>query len=88
MESSWCFPPCADFEVSETYAYEVEGPFDFPISVFSGEQDSSLSRESLEPWAAHTRSRFRRGTMPGGHFFIDGGRPRLLAALLADLRRP
>jgi surfactin synthase thioesterase subunit len=77
----------ADFEVSETYAHQAEAPFEFPISAFGGEHDPSLDRDSLEPWAAHTRGTFRLVTMPGGHFFVDSGRPRLLAALAADLRR-
>jgi medium-chain acyl-[acyl-carrier-protein] hydrolase len=75
----------ADFELSETYAHGGEARFDFPISAFGGEQDATLDGEGLAAWAAHTRGRFRRSTLPGDHFFLDGSRSRLLAAVREEL---
>ena len=78
----------ADFEMVETYAYEAQRPFDFPIQVFGGERDTMVGEEDLAGWRAHTSSGFSIELMPGDHFFINENQDALLQKVEAILSDP
>jgi medium-chain acyl-[acyl-carrier-protein] hydrolase len=77
----------ADFAICETYAYRGELELECPLSAFGGLHDGEVSEEDLEAWSAVTAGPFRLDQFPGDHFFLHACRPRLLAALAADLTR-
>lgn len=76
----------ADIAMAEAYTFTAAEPFSFPISVFSGTSDQSVTERELEAWRVHTTSSFRLRLLPGGHFFLRTSRQPLLEAISADLR--
>jgi medium-chain acyl-[acyl-carrier-protein] hydrolase len=78
----------ADLTMTETYAYAPEEPLACPISAFGGLDDDAVSRDDLAAWGDQTSSSFTLRLLPGGHFFLQTLRPRLLAAIAADLSQP
>lgn len=75
----------ADYTAVETYAYR-EGPaLNCPIFVYTGDADPQVSGREAERWAEHTVSGFRVRTFAGGHFYLDGRRDEVTAALAEDL---
>jgi medium-chain acyl-[acyl-carrier-protein] hydrolase len=75
-----------DFSILDTYRYAAEPPLDCPISVATGDQDTSVSADEAQDWAQQTIAGFRLRTFSGGHFFINTMRPRVSEALAEDLR--
>jgi medium-chain acyl-[acyl-carrier-protein] hydrolase len=75
----------ADMSLVETYRYEAEAPFDFPIVAFGGEQDPTVGAAALEEWKHHTTGPFRRSAVPGDHLFLQSQRTTLLNAIAATL---
>ncbi|WP_016951928.1 thioesterase II family protein [Anabaena sp. PCC 7108] len=60
----------ADFTVLNTYAYQNQLAFDFPISVFGGLQDPEFTDYELEAWQEQTNTTFDLQMLEGNHFFI------------------
>ncbi|MEW6738245.1 MAG: thioesterase II family protein, partial [Acidobacteriota bacterium] len=60
----------ADFEVCQTYNYTTEPPYNCPITVFGGNQDSDVNKEHLEGWRNFTTRQFSLNIFDGDHFFI------------------
>jgi surfactin synthase thioesterase subunit len=60
----------ADVAIAETHPAAPKEPFTFPISVFGGRVDHSLTREEMEAWGQHTTGRFTCTILDGGHFFL------------------
>jgi medium-chain acyl-[acyl-carrier-protein] hydrolase len=77
----------ADFTLSENYDYTIEPPFDFPISVFGGLQDSAVSRAHLEAWRSQTLCAFSLDMLSGDHFFLNSAKPLLLQKLSQKLHQ-
>ncbi len=75
----------ADFEVTQTYAYEDEPPLDCAITVYGGLEDQGVRRENLEAWRAQTTAPRAVRLFPGDHFFINTNRDLLLQTLARDL---
>ena len=75
----------ADLTLTETYVYTPEEPLVSPISAFGGLEDGAVSRDDLAAWGDLTGSSFTLRMLPGGHFFLQTLRPRLLSAIVADL---
>lgn len=61
----------ADFEMTETYVYQEESPFEFPLTAFGGISDPKTSRDRIFAWDVHTSKQFTAHFIPGGHFFIQ-----------------
>jgi medium-chain acyl-[acyl-carrier-protein] hydrolase len=76
----------ADIQVIETYRYSLEEPFSFPLTVFGGEEDTSVTVQQLNAWRSLTNGPFRLELLPGGHFFPQSARKALLRSVAADLR--
>ncbi len=81
-------PPLrADFTMLETYRYERQEPFSFPITAFAGREDNEAPAALIEPWTAQTSADFELLTLPGDHFFLHSARDRLLRALVTRLEQ-
>ena len=77
----------ADLTMTETYVYAPEAPLACPISAFGGLEDDAVTRDDLAAWGDQTGAGFTLRMVPGGHFFLQTDRARLLAALRADLQQ-
>jgi surfactin synthase thioesterase subunit len=62
----------------ETYCYESEAPFDFPVVVFGGDADRMVGRPELVQWNAQTSGSFRLQMLAGDHLFLQSRRQDLL----------
>jgi medium-chain acyl-[acyl-carrier-protein] hydrolase len=74
-----------DLTVCESYRYVAAEPLACPISVFGGILDKVVRRPDLLLWDAETRGGFQARMYPGGHFFFDDLKPRLLQVITDDL---
>ena len=61
----------ADCTAHETYQFQEDAPFDFPIWVYGGYGDDLVTRERLDAWAMHTTGICRVHMIQGGHLFVD-----------------
>lgn len=71
----------ADFELVETYAYQDDTSFSFPLLVVGGDDDPYFPASSLEPWRTITTGAFSFKMFPGGHFYLREAENELLATL-------
>lgn len=76
----------ADYELVQTCIYKPDAPFDFPITVFGGMDDTAASREMLEAWESQTSADFALQIFPGDHFFIQSSQPALLQVITGRLQ--
>jgi len=75
----------ADLALIETYAYTPEPPLDCPIAAFGGRDDTRASLADLEAWQAQSARPIGARQLPGGHFYLQGERANLVAAIVATL---
>jgi medium-chain acyl-[acyl-carrier-protein] hydrolase len=75
----------ADMSLVETYDYQEEVPFTFPLMVFGGNADHMVSHEALAQWETQTLGTFRRRILPGNHLFLQTGRQALLDDIATTL---
>lgn len=75
----------ADLTILDTYQHADEPPLDCPISVFGGNEDSSVNRDELSAWRSQTQGPFRLRMFAGDHFFLQGAQTEVLQALTQDL---
>lgn len=71
----------ADLALVETYAYQPEPPFAFPIRAFGGSADGMVPQADVEAWGEQTTGNFRARMLPGGHLFVADQREVLLAEM-------
>ncbi|PPK63145.1 alpha/beta fold hydrolase [Actinokineospora auranticolor] len=71
----------ADFAVVETYAYRPGPPLRCPFAVLRGVADHDVTPAGCAAWAELTAGPTAQLAFPGGHFFIDEARERVLAEL-------
>ncbi len=76
----------ADLTMTETYVYTPEEPLACPISAFGGLDDGAVPRDDLAAWGDQSCGSFTLRMLPGGHFFLQTLRLRLLSAIAADLK--
>jgi surfactin synthase thioesterase subunit/acyl carrier protein len=90
-DSLWSLvsPWCDDLQVYDSYRYEPEDPFSFPITCLGGEADPAVSRSDLEAWRSQTTGAFDVRLFPGGHGpqLIDKSVDAIAAALSGALVR-
>lgn len=75
----------ADLALNETYHYEAEPPFNYPISAFAGLEDSEATPEEISLWSQETCQEFTLKIFPGDHFFIKSEPLPVLAAISEQL---
>lgn len=76
----------ADFEVVETYEYLPGRLLDCPVSAYGGLEDVDVPGELLGEWRAETTGAFNQRMFPGGHFYLNAERERLVQMISLDLR--
>ncbi len=76
----------ADFSVAQTYAYVEEERLSFPLTVYGGLEDPSVSLTELEGWREHTRGEFKLQMFSGDHFYLHASELLLTADVLRELR--
>jgi medium-chain acyl-[acyl-carrier-protein] hydrolase len=76
----------ADVRLVETYKYTPEPPLSCPITAFGGAADATVEPWALDAWRRQTSNRFQIQTVPGGHFFVQSSRQRLLQAIATVLQ--
>jgi surfactin synthase thioesterase subunit len=76
----------ADFSVIASYR---PGParLDCPVLVLDGSDDAETTPEGLAAWRDSTTAGVEAATLPGGHFFPEEQRARVLDLVVAALRR-
>lgn len=78
-------PPLrADYEILETYARRPPGHLSCPLIAWAGDQDTSVSPESLAAWEHYSTGPCRQRWIGGGSHFYLRDDPRALAHCLAD----
>lgn len=77
----------ADLTLCERYLYSPDRKLSCPISALGGALDF-FRRGELTGWAAETRAAFQLRMFPGGHFFIDEARARVLQVVAEALAAP
>ena len=60
-----------DLAVRASFRYTHEPQLDYPLGVFGGRVDASLSVDGLATWEAQTVNHFSLYRFPGGHFFMN-----------------
>ena len=75
----------ADVRLHEQYCAPCV-PLPCPITLLTGSDDQTVREADLDAWAAFTRGRFDRHTLPGGHFFVRDARDETLAVIARTLR--
>lgn len=68
----------ADFALLETWSYAEEAPLPVPITCVRGADDATVSRDEILAWRALTTDDFAVATVPGGHFFLEPERDRVV----------
>lgn len=71
----------ADFQMCQTYQFQLRPPLSCPISVFGGDGDLEAGRQQLEGWREHTTGAFSLRIFPGDHFFLHANEPGLVGAI-------
>lgn len=77
----------ADFEISQTYAYQPGAPLDCPITAFGGLEDNHVTPEGLSAWREQTTAAFDARLLPGDHFFLHTAKATILQAVAEELGR-
>lgn len=72
----------ADLELIETYRYSDEPPLECPIAAFGGHSDERASLAELEAWLNHSSRPFSARQFPGGHFYLQEERAKLIASIV------
>lgn len=75
----------AGYRIRHAYEASTE-PLPHPLIVFGGSDDFEAGEEDLDAWSRFTSSRFRRHTLPGGHFYLREQRAQFLSELAGELR--
>jgi medium-chain acyl-[acyl-carrier-protein] hydrolase len=73
----------ADLAINETYIYQPEAPFDFPIAVFGGLEDVQVSHANLSGWREQTKADCNLQLLPGDHFFLKHQQKAILQVISA-----
>lgn len=60
----------SDYAVLETYVGSAASPLSCPIVACAGEEDPSVSPESLHDWSRFTSAEFKTHWFPGDHFYL------------------
>ncbi|MCZ7437576.1 alpha/beta fold hydrolase [Micromonospora sp. WMMC241] len=77
----------ADYRIAETWRPEPPLPLRAPVLACIGADDSEVTADEANAWAARTRGRFTLHTFGGGHFYLLAHRHRLVETILRATHR-
>lgn len=72
----------ADLEVYQTYRCRERPPLSLPMTAIAGQDDPTISLDSLEKWGMHTTSGLEVKQFKGSHFFTNGAESMVMAYIL------
>lgn len=75
-----------DYTAAETYTYRPGPPLSCPIFALTGDHDPKVTVDEARAWGEHTASDFDLAVFPGGHFYLNGVVPDILARIRAHTR--
>jgi surfactin synthase thioesterase subunit len=75
----------ADYTASETYLFEPGPLLSCDITAMTGDRDDLHTIEEVAEWSACTTGAFNLRVYPGGHFYLDGCRARVLEVISSAL---
>jgi surfactin synthase thioesterase subunit len=78
-------PMLADYTASETYRFEPGPPLSCDITAMTGDHDWMNTTGDAAGWSAHTTGAFNLQVYPGGHFYLDDCRARVLEVISSSL---
>jgi medium-chain acyl-[acyl-carrier-protein] hydrolase len=76
----------ADLALSEKYTPEPGALLAVPLTALGGSADGSIAPAAIDGWQRHTSGPFTRGTVVGGHFFLNESLPALVDVLVPLMR--
>jgi pyochelin biosynthetic protein PchC len=74
-----------DYTASETYRFEPGSPLSCDITAVTGDRDRLNTIEEVAAWSAHTTGAFNLRVYPGGHFYLDDCRARVIEMISSSL---
>lgn len=77
----------ADTRLYRRYVSADAPPLAIPIDVFAGLEEPNLHEEDLEAWSGVTTAECTVERLPGGHFYLEAQRDRLLAEIRRRLTK-
>jgi medium-chain acyl-[acyl-carrier-protein] hydrolase len=77
----------ADLVAIDSYVYRDEPPLSCTITALGGLQDSTVTREELDPWREQTSEAFTLRMLPGDHFFLHSAQQTIREVLARELRQ-
>jgi pyochelin biosynthetic protein PchC len=75
----------ADYTASETYRFAPGDPLSCDITAMTGDHDLMVTAGDAAGWSAHTTGAFNLRVYPGGHFYLDDCRARVLEVISSSL---
>lgn len=69
----------------ESETIGLDAPLSCPITAMGGVDDDRATADELDAWRAQTTGPLEREMFPGGHFFLQSERTRLLSSLSRHL---
>jgi len=75
----------ADFQLSETYAWEPRPALDCPITVVNGTDDRSIDPLLVDAWREVAASSIDFRSAAGGHFFLYQNQD-IVRSVVAEVR--
>lgn len=75
----------ADFVLVERYRALPHAQVTVPITVLRGSSDALVDAADAERWQLRSNAAFRMIEVPGGHFFLDEQRAKVLSEVAKDL---
>jgi surfactin synthase thioesterase subunit len=75
----------ADYTASETYRFAPGAPLSCDITAMTGDHDWMVTAGDAAGWSAHTTGAFDLQVYPGGHFYLDDCRARVLEMISSSL---
>ncbi|MBI3688120.1 MAG: thioesterase [Actinobacteria bacterium] len=77
----------ADFEINESYQVGAGPLLRCPVIAYAGRDDPEVDPGELVEWHEATSGEFALRLFDGGHFYLRGGRPDVVACVRQDLWR-
>jgi pyochelin biosynthesis protein PchC len=78
----------ADYKASETYLHRGGARTECPLVTLTGSDDPYVEISEADAWRGHARGEFELHELPGGHFFLDQQRDRILDIVRRRLAQP
>ena len=74
-----------DYTASETYRFTPGPPLSCEITAMTGDRDWLSTVAEAAAWSAHTTGAFTLRVYPGGHFYLNDCRARVLEVISSSL---